>query len=145
MIAHLRPRWIPHLNHPHHTSATITPPPLYPLFPAVSQASQGSSDRRKSASGLHQVSQIRDGGDFLFPYSPSLLTLSFNQVLGSRLQPDFLFSPPPRPEKWMKRVCLIWRHRSVLKVRLFSPGDVSFLNLLSVTLFILLKLMCGST
>lgn len=59
------------LNPP--TTAIIPPPPLYPLFPPVSQASQGSSDRRKSASGLFQVSQIRDGGDFLFPYSPAFL------------------------------------------------------------------------
>lgn len=59
------------LNPP--TAAIIPPPPPSPLFPPVSQASQGSSDRRKSASGLFQVSQIRDGGDFHFPYSVSFI------------------------------------------------------------------------
>lgn len=59
------------LNPP--TVAIIPPPPPSPLFPPVSQASQGSSDRRKSASGLFQVSQIRDGGDFHLPYSVSFI------------------------------------------------------------------------
>lgn len=67
MIAHLRPL----LNPP--TTAIIPAPPPSPLFPPVSQASRGSSDRRKSASGLFQVSQIRDGGDFHFPYSVSFI------------------------------------------------------------------------
>lgn len=68
------------LNPP--TTAIIPPPPPSPLFPPVSQASQGSSDRRKSASGLFQVSQIRDGGDFhLLSLFCLLHTLSFNQFL----------------------------------------------------------------
>ncbi|KAK2886471.1 hypothetical protein Q8A73_020417 [Channa argus] len=44
------------------SAATIPPPPTSLLFPVVSQASQGSSDRRKSASGLFQCSDGRSNG-----------------------------------------------------------------------------------
>lgn len=56
MIAHLRPHCSPLQTAAAAAPAALLPPP--PLFPAVSQASLGSSDREKSASGLVQVSQI---------------------------------------------------------------------------------------
>lgn len=86
------------LKAPLNPPTTGSIPPL--LFPPVSQASQGSSDRRKSASGLFQVSQIRDGGDFHFPYSVSFIPWDLISV-------SALDSNTFSAEKWMNWLRLL--------------------------------------
>lgn len=95
MIAHLRPRWIP---------PPPPPPPqssfhLLTLFfslQSLSQVSQGSSDRRKPATGLFQVSQIKIGWgcDFQFLYSVSFIPWALIRFLALRCNLVFV-------EEWM--------------------------------------------
>lgn len=111
------------LNPP--TAAIIPPPPPSPLFPPVSQASQGSSDRRKSASGLFQVSQIREGGDFHFPFSVSfipwaLISFSLCTVTWFLLKNEktrFFFLVFCMQKMWSQFICLF--------ITTFLSADIS--------------------